>query len=156
MAGWNDPDEWAQLLTEQACPICAGPPDPASVVVREFPHSVLHSTPEAPLFGYCCLVARTHAIELHDLPPADAAGLWSEARQVSQALVQATGCIKLNYEVHGNTIPHFHLHLFPRYRGDPFEDGPIVTSEADSYPYAAGEHARFVIKLQNLLRERAP
>jgi diadenosine tetraphosphate (Ap4A) HIT family hydrolase len=29
--------------------------------------------------------------------------------------------VKMNYEVHGNTIPHLHVHLFPRYAGDPYE-----------------------------------
>jgi diadenosine tetraphosphate (Ap4A) HIT family hydrolase len=32
---------------------------------------------------------------------------------------------KMNYEIHGNTIPHLHLHLFPRFAGDPFEGRPI-------------------------------
>jgi hypothetical protein len=37
----------------------------------------------------------------------------------------ATGSPKLNYEIHGNTIPHLHLHLLPRYPGDPYEGSPI-------------------------------
>jgi diadenosine tetraphosphate (Ap4A) HIT family hydrolase len=32
---------------------------------------------------------------------------------------------KMNYEIHGNTIPHLHLHLFPRFAADPYEGGPI-------------------------------
>jgi diadenosine tetraphosphate (Ap4A) HIT family hydrolase len=31
----------------------------------------------------------------------------------------------MNYEVHGNTIPHLHMHFFPRYAGDAFENGPV-------------------------------
>jgi diadenosine tetraphosphate (Ap4A) HIT family hydrolase len=31
----------------------------------------------------------------------------------------------MNYEIHGNTIPHLHLHLFPRFAGDPFQGRPI-------------------------------
>lgn len=31
----------------------------------------------------------------------------------------------MNYEIHGNTIPHLHMHLFPRFDGDPFEGRPI-------------------------------
>jgi diadenosine tetraphosphate (Ap4A) HIT family hydrolase len=34
----------------------------------------------------------------------------------------------MNYEIHGNTIPHLHVHLFLRYKGDPFEGGPINSS----------------------------
>jgi diadenosine tetraphosphate (Ap4A) HIT family hydrolase len=32
---------------------------------------------------------------------------------------------KLNYEIHGNTIPHLHMHVSPRFPGDPFEGRPI-------------------------------
>ena len=44
---------------------------------------------------------------------------------VAEAAGRATGAAKLNYEIPGNTIPHLHMHLFPRFRGDPFADGPI-------------------------------
>jgi diadenosine tetraphosphate (Ap4A) HIT family hydrolase len=30
----------------------------------------------------------------------------------------------MNYEIHGNTLPHVHLHL-PRQRDDPYVGGPI-------------------------------
>lgn len=33
--------------------------------------------------------------------------------------------VKMNYEIHGNSIPHLHMHFFPRYRGDQFEGQPI-------------------------------
>ena len=33
---------------------------------------------------------------------------------------------KMNYEIHGNTIPHLHMHLYPRFAGDPYEAGPIT------------------------------
>jgi diadenosine tetraphosphate (Ap4A) HIT family hydrolase len=31
----------------------------------------------------------------------------------------------MNYEIHGNSIRHLHMHLFPRHDGDPFEGQPI-------------------------------
>jgi diadenosine tetraphosphate (Ap4A) HIT family hydrolase len=31
----------------------------------------------------------------------------------------------MNYEIHGNTIRLLHMHLFPRFDGDPFEGQPI-------------------------------
>ena len=48
-----------------------------------------------------------------------------DLQRVSKIVQEITGAVKLNYEIHGNTIPHLHVHLFPRYKGDPFEDGPI-------------------------------
>jgi len=44
---------------------------------------------------------------------------------VARAVRAATGAQKMNYEIHGNTLSHLHLHLYPRYAGDPFEGRPI-------------------------------
>jgi diadenosine tetraphosphate (Ap4A) HIT family hydrolase len=74
----------------------------------------------APVRGYVCLVSRTHAVELHDLPSGLAAGFMRDAQRVSKSLGAATGAVKLNYEIHGNSLPHLHMHFFPRYRGDRF------------------------------------
>jgi diadenosine tetraphosphate (Ap4A) HIT family hydrolase len=46
-----------------------------------------------------------------------------DIQRVAKVLQVITGAVKLNYEIHGNTIPHLHLHLLPRYREDPFEEG---------------------------------
>jgi diadenosine tetraphosphate (Ap4A) HIT family hydrolase len=31
---------------------------------------------------------------------------------------------KMNYEIHGNTVPHLHMHLFPRMAGDVYVGYP--------------------------------
>jgi diadenosine tetraphosphate (Ap4A) HIT family hydrolase len=33
--------------------------------------------------------------------------------------------VKVNYEIHGNTVPHLHAHVYARFRGDRFIGGPI-------------------------------
>ena len=50
---------------------------------------------------------------------------WSESMSVAAALNELVRPLKMNYEIHGNTLPHLHLHLFPRFAGDPFEGRPI-------------------------------
>ncbi|MGH8732345.1 MAG: HIT family protein, partial [Burkholderiales bacterium] len=62
-----------------------------------------------------------------------------DVRRVAAALRNVTNCVKLNYEIHGNTIPHLHVHLYPRYRGDPFEGGPIDTRLIKGSPYKGME-----------------
>jgi diadenosine tetraphosphate (Ap4A) HIT family hydrolase len=93
----------------------------------------------APVRGYACLVLQTHAVELHDLPEALAIAFMRDARKVSRALAVVTGAVKLNYEVHGNSLPHLHMHFFPRYRGDRFEGQPINPRLVTQPVYAPGE-----------------
>ena len=96
----------------------------------------------APVPGYVCLVSRTHAIELHDLSQEVASGFMRDAQKVSKALSAATGAVKLNYEIHGNSLPHLHMHFFPRYRGDRFEGKPIDPKAVLGPVYAEGEFQR--------------
>jgi diadenosine tetraphosphate (Ap4A) HIT family hydrolase len=79
----------------------------------------------APIVGYVCLVSQVHAVDLHDLPEAAASAFARDALKVSKALASVTGAVKMNYEIHGNSIPHLHMHFFPRYRGDLYEGQPI-------------------------------
>ncbi len=93
------------------------------------------------MVGYVCLVSRTHAVELHDLSAAQAESFMRDAHRVSSALSVATGAVKLNYEIHGNTLPHLHMHFFPRYAGDPFEDRAIEPFRMNQPVYAPGRFA---------------
>ncbi|MDP8932086.1 MAG: HIT family protein [Actinomycetota bacterium] len=86
--------------------------------------------PTAPLPAYCCVVAKRHVVEPFELPDDECSAFFSDAMRVARALVEEFQPVKLNYEIHGNTIPHLHLHLFPRFVGDPFEGGPIDPKRA--------------------------
>lgn len=96
----------------------------------------------APVAGYVCLVSKIHAVELHDLPVAAACAFMRDAHRVSMAVASVTQAVKMNYEIHGNSIPHLHMHFFPRYRGDQFE-GQVIDPRLVVQPvYAAGEFER--------------
>ncbi len=142
MSRWRDPAAWAGLVGGAACPICRGgaPGD----VVAELEASWVTAGEDAPMPGYACLVFRPrHAVELHDLDDAEGAAFMRDARRLSAAVQSATGAVKLNYEVHGNTLPHLHLHVFPRYPGDPFEGGPVDPRAVAGPVYGPGEFAGF-------------
>ncbi len=97
----------------------------------------------APVRGYVCLVSRIHAVELHDLSESAASAFMRDARKVSRAIATITSAVKLNYEIHGNSIPHLHMHFFPRFRGDPFEGRPIDPRSAVRPVYSPGEFDEF-------------
>jgi diadenosine tetraphosphate (Ap4A) HIT family hydrolase len=117
-------------------------------VVAELGASYLTAEEGVPLRGTCCVVLKRHAVELHDLSEAEGAAYMSDLRRVSAAVQAVTGAVKLNYEIHGNTIPHLHTHIYPRHRGDPFEGTSIDGRRIVSPVYAAGEFDEFVTRLR--------
>ena len=137
MSSWNDADRWSALCSGVACPICRGgkPRD----IVAELESAWITMTETAPVRGYVCLVSKIHAVELHDLTDDAATAFMRDARCVSAALAASTGPVKLNYEIHGNSVPHLHMHFFPRYRGDQFEGQPIDPKRVSQAVYVAGE-----------------
>lgn len=149
MSQWNSPARDA-LCTGEACPICQqGKPHN---IIAELEATYLTASPKSPMRGYGCLVLKRHAVELYELAPEDAHAFTRDLQQAAYAIQQATGCVKLNYEIHGNTIPHLHVHLFPRYVGDPFEGGPINPRLITTSPYEAGAFEHFVHAVQNVLQ----
>lgn len=124
MSKWTDPEVWAGLTGGEACPICRDG-GPTNAIAELEVSTLAMGDGAATLPGTCALFLRRHAVELHDLPPEEGAAFMRDVQRVSRALAQATGAVKMNYEVHGNTIPHLHVHFYPRYIGDPFESAPI-------------------------------
>ncbi len=151
---WRNPEKWRTLVSGEACPICADYTPPQVVIIAEMEASYLTTEEGVPFRGYCCLVLKRHAVELHDLGDAEAASLMDDMRRVSRALQAVTGAVKINVDIHGNTLPHLHAHFFPRYVGDPYEDGPIDFRRADDtegFTYGPEELRRFVEDLRSAL-----
>lgn len=149
MSKWTDPSEWARLRSGQTCPFCLS--GSAAEVVAEFGVVVGHGWGGGPDAGYCCLVFRRHAVELHDLTTAEAAAFVRDVQRVSHAVAVVAEPVKMNYEVHGNTLPHLHTQFFPRYVGDPFEGGPVNPRLLAASVYGPGEYPRFVRSLRSAL-----
>ena len=121
-------------------------------VVAELEASWVTLNPQGPMRGYACLVFRRHAIELHDLTELEGAAFMRDIRLFSAALQSVTEASKINYEVHGNRLPHLHMHFYPRYPGDPFEGRPIDQRLVRQPVYAAGEHSAMKSRLTTTIR----
>ena len=94
-------------------------------VVAELATTWVTAGTEAPLPGYACVVAKQHVVEPFELADQERIAFWEEAIRVARVLHELFEPIKMNYEIHGNTLPHLHLHLFPRAIDDAFVGGPI-------------------------------
>jgi diadenosine tetraphosphate (Ap4A) HIT family hydrolase len=111
-------------VREPDCVICRGPTN----VIGELDAVWITAPTMAPLPGYVCVVSKRHVDEPFELDDAASFTFWREAMAVAKALHARLRPRKMNYEIHGNSIPHLHMHLFPRYEGDPFAGRPIDAS----------------------------
>lgn len=143
---WTRPDEWARRRTPHGCVICASGP---LHVIAELTGVWVTAPPQAPLRGYVCVVARRHVNEPYELSRDEQAQFWLDSMLVAEAVASVATPIKMNYEVHGNTLPHLHLHLYPRHADDPFVGGPIDPRGASVSRSAADLDA-----LRNAIRQR--
>ena len=149
MASWTNPDQWERLRSGADCAVCRSKSD----ALAELETSWVLVGDTDPIRGYACLVFGRHAIELHDLSENEGSAFMRDNRRVSAAIAAIVRPIKMNYEVHGNTAPHLHVHFFPRYVGDQFASGPIDPRAAIRPAYGPGEFERFRVRLASALRD---
>jgi diadenosine tetraphosphate (Ap4A) HIT family hydrolase len=114
------------------CPICAPGWSDRALVELEASWLFAGSGP-AVLPGYCAVFAKRHVVEPFELQETERVAWWKDCMVVARATQEVFRPAKLNYEIHGNTIEHLHLHLFPRFAGDAFEGRAIEPREPARY-----------------------
>ena len=75
--------------------------------------------------GYALFLCKDHVTELHELTSGRRERFLIEMSLVAESVLHGFHPRKLNYECLGNTEPHVHWHIFPRYSNDP---SPMTTS----------------------------
>jgi diadenosine tetraphosphate (Ap4A) HIT family hydrolase len=123
------PDDWDERMAGRGCPLCAalgrGDSD-YSVAVRTGEFAEVYLERRTRLPGYCVVIWRLgHVAEPTDLADEQASGYWREVLAVGRAVREHFDPVKMNYLTLGNTVPHLHTHVVPRYRDDPAPGGPI-------------------------------
>jgi diadenosine tetraphosphate (Ap4A) HIT family hydrolase len=124
------------------------------MLIKELEHSWVECYEEAQgrLFGKCHVLSKKHSEHFYDMSIEDMSNFMSDVQRAAKALHTVTGAVKINYEIHGNSMPHLHVHLFPRYLDDSFPSGPIDYRITEPSPYEDSEEFNwFVSKMRELL-----
>jgi histidine triad (HIT) family protein len=112
----------APLVTEPGCVFC-------SIVAGAVPADVVLDEPDflafldrRPVFkGHVLLVPREHVVTLPDLPARLRDGFLEAAQRLATAMVEGLGAqgsfVAVNNVV-SQSVPHLHLHVVPRTKGD--------------------------------------
>jgi len=105
--------------------MCQGLFEPKNLVFYESRVSVAKLNPDQAFEGYTFLTLKWHEEELYRLADKDRKQFLEDMSLVASALSKAFNPDKMNYELLGNSMPHLHWHLVPRYTSDPMWGRPI-------------------------------
>lgn len=140
--------KWQLMVDPRNCPVCKQEPMPEGMEdIVELANSWLSSERFECLPGACHLIAKKHVVELFEFTDTELLSLMKEVQLCAKALKEVTGAVKINYEIHGNTVPHFHIHLYPRYRDDPFPGQAIDYNQKKQW-YTEEEYREYVSNLR--------
>ncbi|WGX95415.1 HIT family protein [Nocardioides sp. L-11A] len=129
------------------CTIIAGAAE-ADVVLDE--PGLLAFLDRRPVFkGHVLLVPRDHVVTLPDLPAEQRDGFLAAAQRLACAVVEGLGAqgsfVAMNNVV-SQSVPHLHLHVVPRTKGDGLRGFFWPRTK-----YAAGEAAHYAARLRAAL-----
>ena len=122
------PDDFEARKRGKDCPFCAsGRVEEDRFGARIFQGRVsdayLHRAEVQP--GYTVVVWRgDHVADPTELSDEDASAYWLETIHVARAIERYYKPLKLNFDTLGNTVPHLHTHVVPRYPIDENPGGP--------------------------------
>jgi histidine triad (HIT) family protein len=123
------------------------------IVAGELPATVIASDERVIAFldinpathGHALVIPRAHAQDIHDVPAEDLAAAAALAQRVAglaRERLGADGVTLLNSsgQAAWQTVFHFHIHVIPRYTGDPLRL-PWVPAPGDAEQIAAAAAA---------------
>ena len=127
-SGW--PDDWQQRKEGKGCAMCSslgrGDNDYAAMVA-ELAYAEVRLERRSRLPGYCIVVWRHgHVAEPTELDREAADGYWRDVLAVARVVEAQFRPVKMNLLTLGNSVPHLHTHVVPRYVADPAPGGPIA------------------------------
>src|SRR5215212_3627984 len=113
----------AEIVNDPTCGVCA-----VTTGQREVPHGILyqddlwvvrHSAPPYGVAGWLTLQTRRHCPEPASFSDAEARSFGPTLRYFEGVLREITGALRIYTVAMGESFPHFHGHMVPRYAQTP-------------------------------------
>ena len=108
--------------------------------------------------GYCLLLPDPVVPDLNAMSLDARQAFLLEMSQVGDAVLAATGAIRINYEMLGNVEPALHAHIFPRRSDEPEELRlkPVWLYDWEAArPFSLEQDAAMMQRIKQELEERA-
>ena len=127
---WMPREQWDALVHGEECPLCAEitsqePVNQYGYTVADLRISRLRLAINQFVPGYGVLICQKHVRELYHLTLEERSRYVEDLVRTAQALEEVFHPLKMNLQFLGNTIPHLHCHIVPRFYGDAAPGSPL-------------------------------
>ncbi len=79
--------------------------------------------------GHLLIIPKKHIVWMQESDDKIIANIYKLAKKMMLVLKKSLKCDYVQLSVVGNEVPHFHIHLIPRYRNDNFKNFPVKQYE---------------------------
>jgi len=156
--------EWPPAFYEwksgKGCPACEqGRPDETDDGVRFFAGDVVEAYIRRSDIQRGLTVAiwrGHHVVEPTELTEGETSSYWRELRFVAAAIEDVMRPVKMNYNLLGNSVPHLHAHIVPRYADDPRPGWPFPFPDPEPPSMPKERLAEDVIALRTSIAAKGP
>ena len=133
------PDRFYARKRGEGCPICEqGRPEETEHGIRfwsgELTDAYLHRGGIQRGLSHVYFRGR-HVVEPTELTAQEAARFWAELLHAGRAIETVFEPVKMNYDILGNSVPHLHVHVVPRYADDPRPEWPFPFPDEEPSPF---------------------
>ena len=94
--------------------------------------------------GHTLIIPKKHSVWMQDADDKTISEIFKLTKKLMLALKKSLKCDYIQVSIVGNEVPHFHVHLIPRYHGDNFRNFPTKT-------YKTGEPEKVIKKITSKL-----
>ena len=139
------PADWFDPKAGRGCLICgqdrAASEDPlGNPRIFAGEHADAYLVREAVQRGYAVVLWRgRHIAEPTELTESELTSYWRDVLVVARALAAHYLPAQINYEIHGNSVPHVHTHVQSRFLDDAGPGRPLDWSDRNQLPEASFE-----------------
>ncbi|MFA5932172.1 MAG: HIT family protein [Candidatus Paceibacterota bacterium] len=82
-------------------------------------------------YGHLVIIPRKHTVWMQDVDDETISEIFKLTKKLMLVLKKTFACDYVQESVVGNEVPHFHIHLIPRYKGDNLANFPTKEYKGD-------------------------
>ncbi len=124
------------------------------IIKKEIPASIVYEDDESIAFldinpvskGHTLLITKDPHPWMTDIPDDLIGRTFIKAKKLMIVMKEAIGCYYVQLTITGTDVPHFHIHLIPRYFDDSLISWPKTEYESPE------EKENYISKIKNALK----